>query len=225
MPRKAEPGLAATYSKPRVLMTSTMKSDPGRSVVQTSTRGGGGVVSAAVCLAPGSGFGVAGRCTSAASCAFAVSGFTTSGAAPAAAPAAAPFKKPRRSTEIFLDLAMVNPPYGVVLKVYGNIQYFIMLELAKRVSPPADILKVVGKETKLSEAHPVSAVRGCGSMDRDRPGDLERRESGRQASERSRAHGRFGDAAARWQFLASFRSSRGSSAHQLLGQLVRSLPA
>src|SRR3984885_2599389 len=131
MPRKAEPGLAATYSKPRVLMTSTMKSDPGRSVVQTSTRGGGGVVSAAVCLAPGSGFGVAGRCTSAASCAFAVSGFTTSGAAPAAAPAAAPFKKPRRSTEIFLDLAMVNPPYRVVLKVYGNIQYFIMLELAK----------------------------------------------------------------------------------------------
>src|SRR5580704_14712582 len=109
MPRKAEPGLAATYSKPNFLMTSTMKSDPGRSVVQTSTRGGG-VVSAADCLAPGSGVGVAGRRASAASCAFAASGFTTSAAAPAAAPAEAPFKKPRRSTEIFLDLAMVNPP-------------------------------------------------------------------------------------------------------------------
>ena len=58
---RLEPGLAATYSKPSVLMTSTMKSEPGRSVVQTSTRGGGGVVSAAVCLAPGSGLGVAGR--------------------------------------------------------------------------------------------------------------------------------------------------------------------
>ncbi len=52
MPRNADPGLEATYSKPRVLMTSTMKSEPGRSVVQTSTWGGG-AVSDAVCLAPG----------------------------------------------------------------------------------------------------------------------------------------------------------------------------
>src|ERR1700677_4796237 len=120
MPRKAEPGLAATYSKPRVLMTSTMKSEPGRSVVHTSTRGGGGAVSAAVCLAPGSGFGVAGRWTSAACCALAASGLATS----AAAPAAAPFKKPRRSTEIFLDLAMVNPPWGLkhLILYHGGMQ-------------------------------------------------------------------------------------------------------
>src|SRR6266849_6098027 len=36
MPRKLEPGLAATYSKFRALRTSTMKSPPGRSVVSTS---------------------------------------------------------------------------------------------------------------------------------------------------------------------------------------------
>src|ERR1700730_14900597 len=35
--RKLEPGLAAMYSNPRDLMTSTMKSEPGRSVVKTST--------------------------------------------------------------------------------------------------------------------------------------------------------------------------------------------
>ena len=45
----SNPGLAATYSKSSVLITSTMKSPPGRSVVRTSTssagsfsRGGGG---------------------------------------------------------------------------------------------------------------------------------------------------------------------------------------
>src|SRR5438876_3063512 len=36
-PLKLEPGLAATYSKPSALMTSTMKSPPGLSVVRTST--------------------------------------------------------------------------------------------------------------------------------------------------------------------------------------------
>src|ERR1700733_7730305 len=35
--RKLDPGTAATYSKPRDLRTSTMKSEPGRSVVRTST--------------------------------------------------------------------------------------------------------------------------------------------------------------------------------------------
>jgi hypothetical protein len=37
MPRKLEPGLAATYSKSSDLKTSTMKSPPGLSVVSTST--------------------------------------------------------------------------------------------------------------------------------------------------------------------------------------------
>src|SRR5258708_22930129 len=35
-PRKLEPGLAEMYSKSRDLITSTMKSEPGRSVVSTS---------------------------------------------------------------------------------------------------------------------------------------------------------------------------------------------
>ena len=40
MPRKLDPGLDATYSKSSDLMTSTMKSPPGRSVVMTSPSDG-----------------------------------------------------------------------------------------------------------------------------------------------------------------------------------------
>src|SRR5271167_1710391 len=93
--RKDEPGFAATYSKPSDLMTSTMKSDPGRSVVYTSIRGGGGLVSAAICLGDGSGVTVRAWTF----CAFARGDGTTS----AAAPTAAPFRKPRRSMEAFFD--------------------------------------------------------------------------------------------------------------------------
>src|ERR1700730_17186549 len=38
-PRKLDPGFAQTYSIPRDLITSTMKSDPVRSVVRISTAG------------------------------------------------------------------------------------------------------------------------------------------------------------------------------------------
>src|SRR5579871_2814397 len=38
-PRKLEPGLAAQYSMPSDLMTSTMKSEPGRALEVTSTAG------------------------------------------------------------------------------------------------------------------------------------------------------------------------------------------
>src|ERR1700682_901233 len=38
-PRKLEPGLAAQYSMPSDLMTSTMKSEPGRSLPDTVTAG------------------------------------------------------------------------------------------------------------------------------------------------------------------------------------------
>src|SRR5436309_9620721 len=100
--RKVEPGFAATYSMPSDLITSSMKSDPGRSVVYTSVRGGGGLVSAATSAAPGSGVGaVVLACTG---CGAAAEGFATS----AAAPAAAPFKKPRRFTEPFFDLGIVS---------------------------------------------------------------------------------------------------------------------
>src|SRR5712691_7955736 len=95
--RKLEPGLAQQYSMPSDLMTSTMKSDPGRSLVRTST-GAGGAVSAARAASDGA---VTERRASAC-CAIAAGGL----AARTAAPAAAPFKKPRLPTESILDFAM-----------------------------------------------------------------------------------------------------------------------
>src|SRR5580765_735589 len=101
-PRKDEPGLAATYSKPSDLITSTMKSEPGRSVVYTSTRGGGGLVSAATPFAEGR--GVTDRVWP--FCGSAREGVATS----AAVPRAAPFKKPRRSREVFLKCGTDQSP-------------------------------------------------------------------------------------------------------------------
>ena len=66
---KLEPGLAAMYSKPRDLSTSSMKSEPGRSAVNTSTAAGAVVVSAASSLAEGT--GALPRRAAAACCAFA----------------------------------------------------------------------------------------------------------------------------------------------------------
>src|SRR5215475_1905145 len=103
--RNVDPGFAATYSMPKVLMASSMKSDPGRSVVYTSVRGGGGLVSAAASAAPGNGVtGLAACATCCPGCA--IEGFATK----AAAPAAAPFRNPRRLTGSptpFLDLGIV----------------------------------------------------------------------------------------------------------------------
>src|SRR5207237_10415949 len=93
-PRKLDPGFAATNSTPNDLMTSIMKSEPGRSVVCTSTIAGG-AVSAAISLAVGD--GALARLGSDC-CACATVGVATS----AAAPAPAPFKNPRR-------LAMIPP--------------------------------------------------------------------------------------------------------------------
>src|SRR6187431_1437447 len=96
-PRNVEPGLAATYSKPSDLITSIMKSDPGRSVVYVAMRGGGGLVSAAASVPEGSGVaGGVGVCD----CAIDTEGWATN----AAAPAAAPLRKSRRSTEPFLAI-------------------------------------------------------------------------------------------------------------------------
>src|SRR5262245_8957902 len=108
--RKVDPGLAATYSMPSVLTTSSMKSDPGRSVVYTSVRGGGGLVSAAARAAPGS--GVTGLAACAAWPAWA--GCATEGfATKAAAPAAAPFRNPRRLTEPLLCVGPNKPFFGL----------------------------------------------------------------------------------------------------------------
>jgi hypothetical protein len=55
MPRKLDPGFDATYSKSSVLMTSTMKSPPGRSVVRTSVSPDGSVSRGAMGAGPWAG--------------------------------------------------------------------------------------------------------------------------------------------------------------------------
>src|SRR5208337_54767 len=85
------------YSMPRVLMTSTMKSEPVRSAVSTSA-GEGAPTSASDDIAGGR---VAPR--SGAGCFAGAIG----GAANTAAPAAAFFRKARRLISLFLGFAMV----------------------------------------------------------------------------------------------------------------------
>src|SRR5580704_13352352 len=51
--RKLEPGLAQQYSMPSVLMTSTMKSAPGRSLTSSSLGAGGASVSLATAESDG----------------------------------------------------------------------------------------------------------------------------------------------------------------------------
>src|SRR2546429_7944701 len=97
-PRKLEPGLAHTYSKPSDLITSTMKSDPERSMVKTSIFDGvptsaSGDIGGGAAAARGAGAADA-----------PVTGFATS----TAAPAAAPFRKSRRSTTVFFLFAMTQ---------------------------------------------------------------------------------------------------------------------
>src|ERR1700724_1030277 len=103
-PRKLEPGLEQTYSIPSDLMTSTIKSDPERVSVRTSSfagapisdsagRGDGGALRASIC------------------CAREVVGL----AANAAAPTAALLRNARRSNDLvsdeaFLDLRTITPP-------------------------------------------------------------------------------------------------------------------
>ena len=119
------------YSKPSDLITSTMKSEPGRSSVSTSMLGGGatsaamGMIAAvALCAAGifaasaaapalrGEGTAFASAAPFAAAepaiaAAPAAAGFTASAAAPAAAPAAL-FRKFRRSTPFLFDLAIAS---------------------------------------------------------------------------------------------------------------------
>src|SRR5215471_21154843 len=93
-PRKLDPGLAKMYSNPRVRRTSTMKSEPGCSAVRTSTLGTGSfsAVATAALAEP-----VAPACWA-----------DTAGgeATRAAAPHAVPFRKLRRPTEVFFEMAM-----------------------------------------------------------------------------------------------------------------------
>src|SRR5262245_46880712 len=102
MPRKLEPGLAATNSKFSDLITSTMKSPPGRSVVSTSTVEDGSVSRAGVGALGEPGVEICGGAAEAAA--------GTSAAAPVTA---ALLRKPRRSTDSFSDMgASLHPADG-----------------------------------------------------------------------------------------------------------------
>src|ERR1019366_5805567 len=90
-PRKLEPGLAAIYSKPRDLITSTMKSEPERSVVNASTFEGSTSLGSSRAEAD---------CAGAGSFALIAVLLATS----PATPPAAPFKNYRRSTVSLLDI-------------------------------------------------------------------------------------------------------------------------
>src|SRR5580693_7252265 len=91
-PRKLEPGLAQTYSKPMYFRTSTMKSEPGRSLVRISVALGV-PDSASLAAAVGSMGGRVG-----ADC-WAKAGLVV---AASAAPAAALVRNLRRSTGVLL---------------------------------------------------------------------------------------------------------------------------
>src|SRR5215468_3358422 len=101
-PSKLDPGFSATYSNPRLLMTSSMKSEPGRSTVRAVP--GGCSVSAASC-APDC-VTRAGR--SGGSCGAPATGAPL--ATSAAALTAAPLRKRRRPTGSSLPFAMMPPP-------------------------------------------------------------------------------------------------------------------
>src|ERR1700694_4890844 len=87
------PGRQKKYSKPRDLKTSTMKSDPGFSMLRTSAED-----------VPAPSAGSAAAATARTCWAAPTWGFATS----AAAPAAAPFRKCLRSRGDFLDLAIAH---------------------------------------------------------------------------------------------------------------------
>src|SRR5580704_4292818 len=114
-PRKLEPGLEQTYSIPSDLMTSTIKSEPERVSVRTSSfagvpisasagRGGGGALRASICWARDA-MGLA---------------------ANAAAPTAALLRNARRSIEAlgepFLDLHTITPPNWPQMRLYHRLE-------------------------------------------------------------------------------------------------------
>src|SRR5579883_1009506 len=107
-PRKLDPGFEQTYSIPSDLITSTMKSEPERLSVNTSSFAGSPISASG-------GTGVGGTLRASSSCARTAVGV----AASAAAPTAALFRNARRSigsAELFfrepsLSLRTVAPPH------------------------------------------------------------------------------------------------------------------
>src|SRR4029079_2829744 len=104
-PSKLEPGFAATYSMPSVLITSTMKSEAGFSTRRDETAAGGGSVSARSCAPPGTAGAAVGEAASG-GCASAAAGALR--ATTAAALTAAPFRNRRRPTADF-EFAICAP--------------------------------------------------------------------------------------------------------------------
>src|SRR5581483_7099117 len=101
-PSKLEPGLAAAYSMPRSLTVWTMRSDPGRVIARTVAGGRTLPASRANWESVGPGALPAGVGASLGRRWASTMGVVTS----AAAPVAAPFRKPRRPTEVFGDFAI-----------------------------------------------------------------------------------------------------------------------
>src|SRR5206468_1748909 len=106
-PSKLEPGFAATYPNPSVLIPSTMKSDAGCSTIRDRPPDGGVSVSAPSWAFDGA--AAAGRGGGSGGCGSATDGWVTS----AAAPTAAPLRKPRRSTEPFVDSAIGHSSWSI----------------------------------------------------------------------------------------------------------------
>src|ERR1700722_7480885 len=127
--RNLEPGLAGMYSKPRALMTSTIKSEPGRSTVRTATAPRGSTS--------------AGSRGEVAFCGAAARGAATAlvpATRLATVPTAAPFRNLRRSCDVSDD---------VVAGVLGD---FFMA-----VSPP-DVALVLGSYHSTSGPSRVGTV-------------------------------------------------------------------
>src|SRR5262245_60112007 len=113
-PSKLDPGFAATYSMPRLLMTSTMKSEAGFSMRRADEVRGGGSVSARSWAPAGAGVRAGCGCCAAAA--------GTLGATSAAAPAAAPFRKRRRPTEDLLLATACSSPLEFAEIRYGTAE-------------------------------------------------------------------------------------------------------
>src|SRR5579863_9305103 len=109
--RNAEPGFAQQYSKPSDLITSTMKSEPGRSLTSISAEGTAPRFSVA---ATASGAAATRACCGADFCALAPEASARTAAAPAA-----PLRNPRRPTEVFPGVAIFMPFLAVIFADVG----------------------------------------------------------------------------------------------------------
>src|SRR5687767_2515769 len=152
--RKLDPGLAATYSKPSDLNTSTMKSDPGRSVVITSTCATGSPSGG-----PGPSLGAGGAAT----CGAAIAPVPM--ASVPILPAAAPFRNPRRPgrSASFLEFAMAEHTSAfcaVAWKLLSRLSTVLFLLLLPKSAPQKSTCAVnlTTRATRIAVAQMCSAA-------------------------------------------------------------------